>query len=474
MLKEWKKVKLILALALITTQLFTFAGCAKGSSATGNATKDSSATDNTTSTDSASSKKNAVTIKYTYWGGDLEKKTTDALVKNFEAQYPNIKVDAQQISTDYLTKLNTMAAGNELPDVAYMSESALLQWNDMGMFIPLSELYSEEESAKKLDSVQFKDEDGKIISTSVSDEIMVLYYNKDLFKEAGIETPPADAKNAWTWDEMIKVAQKLTTDANGKHPTDAGFDPENIVTYGINVPTTEMTWMSFVMSNGGGLVSKDGKELLFGSDATIEALQAIADLANVYHVCPSPAQASSVPTVDTALLTKKVAMSIDGQWSCQTLGEAAKTESLNFGIGVLPKFKDAVTVNAGTGIVLFDGTKHKEEAKIFAQYLMDPNNSMTYIEEGLWMPNEKDWYTSEDLINKWTGNNNQYHPAEYKTAVIDYALNNTVQMPWYYTSKYQKMVEIIDPALDKVWYGEDTAEHVVKNDIMPQLEQIFK
>jgi multiple sugar transport system substrate-binding protein len=410
-----------------------------------------------------------VTLKYTYWGGNLEKKTTDAQVAEFEKTHPNVTVDAQQIPTDYLTKLNTMVASNTLPDVAYMSEGALVNWAEKGMFLKQP---VDMEAGKKLETLQFKNKAGEVVSTSVANEIMVLYYNKDLFQKAGMETPPADANNAWTWDKMIEVAQALTVDKNGKHPTDSGFDANNIVTYGFNIPKWEMGWLPFLMSNGGGIVSTDGKELLFGKQETIDALQKVADLATKYHVCPSPAQSSAVPATDTALMTNKVAMTVDGQWACQVLGQAKIDKNLNFGIGVLPKLKDPVTTNSGTGIVVFNTTKHEKEAMEFARFVMSPENSLEFINGGLWMPNQEDWYTDQSLIDKWTANNNAFHPAEYKTAVIDYALNNVVQEPWYYLAYHDELLNIINPALDNLWAGKDTAENVVKG-IMPQLQAIF-
>lgn len=55
--------------------------------------------------------------------------------------------------------------------------------------------------------------------------------NIDVFEKAGIDWMKI-RKDGWTWDEFIAAAQKLTVDKNGKHPTDAGFDPANIQTWG--------------------------------------------------------------------------------------------------------------------------------------------------------------------------------------------------------------------------------------------------
>lgn len=459
-----KRSKGILACIMTACLIATLiSGCSSS-----NATNSNTANNNGTNVSKGKTK-----LIYSYWGDALEKKTTEALLKKFMDSHPDIEVEGMQIPyANYLTKLNTMAASNTLPDVANMMEPNALQWADKNMFVDLTDMYSTGKIAKKLDSTIFK-LNGRIIGSSVADEIMVLYYNKDIFKEAGVETPPADAENAWTFDKFVETAKKLTKDKNGKHPDEAGFDEKNIVTYGVNWPTQNMEWywIPMAVSNGGGLVSQDASELLLDKPETIEAIQSIADLANKHHVAPSPAQASTIPTLDTAFLSKKVAMAVDGQWSCQVLGQAKKDQNLNFGIGVLPKFKTPATTNTGTPIVIFKTSKNVDASKQFFTFIMDPNESIENLQSGVWMANEEKWYKDSDLIKKWT--DNPIHVPEYKTAVIDYALKYTSQEPWYFCPTYTRMMDSANASLSKVWLGTDTAQNVIKKEIMPTIKPIF-
>ena len=56
-------------------------------------------------------------------------------------------------------------------------------------------------------------------------------------------------------------------------------------------------------------------------------------------------------------------------------------------------------------------------------------------------------------MRKWA--DNDVHPpfAQYKTAVIDYAMNNAVQVPWYYFPSYDKLDTLINSGIDDVWNG---------------------
>ncbi|MCF6409100.1 ABC transporter substrate-binding protein [Pseudalkalibacillus salsuginis] len=444
----------IFSILFLITSLIT--GCLGGTDATGTTKKDG-----------------VVQLKFTYWGGPLEKKAIEGVIKDFNDSHPKIQVNPQQVQGSYLEKMNTMASSNTLPDLGYFSEGSLPTWLENGKIKDLKPLFESGEINEKLDYAIFQfDDDGPIGGASVANEVYNIYYNKDLFDEKNIPYPPTKAEDAWTWEEFIDVAKKLTVDRNGKHPDDPGFDPKNIKTYGVNNFSTR--YEPYIYSNGGGIVSLDGKDILIDEPETIEALQKIADLMYVHHVMPKPSDLSTIPNVDTALLTKRVGMTLDGQWALQELGKAKVDKNLNLGIGVLPKFKEPVTSSEGTPIVVFDTKNSKEnwdETKEFLKFIMDPENSLPLIQSGLWMPNEVQWYKDPELIKKWT--DNPVHPPEYKEAVIDWAMNNVRQNPNYYWKDRSKVNQILTPALDQLWSGEKTAEEVVKDDIMPKIEKQF-
>jgi len=90
-----------------------------------------------------------------------------------------------------------------------------------------------------------------------------LWYNKDLFDEAGLEYPPhefgapyADGDD-WTFDKLRELAIFLTVDAEGNTPTDDGFDPDNIVQFGYHPMWTDIRgqWTFF---GAGNFVDADG------------------------------------------------------------------------------------------------------------------------------------------------------------------------------------------------------------------------
>ncbi|GIN71478.1 putative ABC transporter substrate-binding protein YesO [Bacillus sp. J14TS2] len=418
-------------------------------------------------------KEKGVSLTMTYWGGPLEKESVEALIKTFNDQHDDIHVKAQQVNEGYIEKLTSQAASNKLPDLGYFPEGSLPAWVENGRIKDVSELYESGEIGNKLSYSIFQfEEGGPIGGSSVANETNNIYYNKQFFDEQGVDYPPTKAEDAWTWEEFIEVARKFTVDREGNHPGESGFDPKNIETYGISNFT--YFYENFLLLNEGGIISEDGKTILLGSKNTIDALQAIQDLMYVENVMPKPSQLSTLPATDTALLTGRVAMNIDGQWAMQELGKAKKEKSLDLGIGVLPKMKKAVTLTTGTPIVVFNSdnaNENWEETKTFLTFIMDPENSLPLIQGGLWMPNEESWYTDEELIKKWT--NTEIHPEEYKEAVIEWGLNHVVQNPNYYWGDRSKASTIINPGLDQIWNNQKPAKDAILDDILPKLKDEF-
>ncbi len=408
-------------------------------------------------------------LVFSYWGGGYEKEIVEDALRRFTEQ-TGIPVEGMHIPEDYNTKLTAMAAANTLPDLGYMSESLVVEWGMNDMFVDMTDMYSQPDFAKKLEQNTFKTPDGKILGTSLGNEVALMFYNKAIFDAAGVPYPPSKAEDAWTWEEFVEVAKKLTKDSSGKTPNDEGFNPDDIVTYGCRLPKWGMMYYPFLYSNGGGFYSEDYKELLLNKPESVEVFQKMADLIYVDHVHPTPDQNSTVPGMDAAFLSNCLAMQVDGQWSLQALAEAHKEDDIQFGIGVLPKFKEPATSNVGCPVVVFKSSKQQENALKLARFLQDPGSVLPLIQSGLWQANEQDWYTDEEKIAQWITEG--VHPEEYRTAVIDYCKDYLRENPFFKLAGTNKIDDLIGPALDQVWSGKMTAQEAIDG-AMPEIQKVW-
>ncbi len=416
--------------------------------------------------------KGPVTLQYAFWGDQNEINATNAYLNGYMAKHPNVKIDALNFgsNTDFNTKITTLAASNTLPDLGYFYEPNVLTWGMSGKFVDLTDFYKSQPA--KLDAIKFVTPDGKIVGVSVANEIQVIWYSKKMFDAAHLPYPPADASKAWSWDKFVQVAKLLTKDARGRTPNDKGFDPQNIRQFGTWVQDWWMPWLTFAISNGGGLVNEDGTKLIMDSPATIEAIQKMADLVTVDHVSPAPGTQQMPTAASTALLSQQVAMVVDGTWDLQTLGITKQQQGLDFGVGVLPYMKTLATSSVGTPIVVYKSSKHIPESLELLKFVMNPENALPLETSGLWLPNEKQWYTDSKMISQWV--DNPVHPPEYKAAVVDFALNYSHRLPQYYVPTFSKMDDVIEAALQQVWLGQKTAADVINKEIMPKITPIFQ
>lgn len=83
-----------------------------------------------------------------------------------------------------------------------------------------------------------------------------MWYNKDMFDEAGIDYPDG----SWTWDEFYDIAEKLTKEDGSQY----GF--------AANPSNEQDTWMNIIYSMGGCVLTDDNKSG-FDDPNTIKAME---------------------------------------------------------------------------------------------------------------------------------------------------------------------------------------------------------
>jgi multiple sugar transport system substrate-binding protein len=395
-------------------------------------------------------------LKFTYWGSEMEKVAIEGMVAAFEARNPDIDVQAIQIPyEDYLAQITAMTMQGQPPDVGYFPSLQAPVWAQEGKLLDLTELVQTDPLfASALPETRYYFGDERIVGLNTAVETTLLFYNKDLFDRAGLAYPPSDPAKAWTWEQFVEAAKKITVDAQGKHPGEMGFDPAAIVTYGAAFDKSYegWAWYPFIFSNGGEAVDEAGKQLLLDSPAAAEALQALADLMWSHHVAPTPEQDLNLPGYVTMLQTGNLAMHIAGQWS---LLDFASVTDLRFGVAVLPKFKTPTTMVLGSPTVIFANTKHREAAIRFYKFHNNPE-AVDLFARGLWMPLQKAYYTEPAKMKLWL--DNPAHPAEMRPAFTDYTVNYSRPLPSYYLRNYAEVLDgAIRPALEKIWNNQATA-----------------
>jgi multiple sugar transport system substrate-binding protein len=167
---------------------------------------------------------------YTWWA-DSERTMGEALVADFLATRPNIKVEQNHNNTEYLSRINTMMASGNPPDLFYLNEYLLNEWGEKGAVEDLYPYFQKagiDADKFYVPSALYKT-GNHLWGINAAMVTICFFYNKELFRQAGITPPPDSATNPWTWDQFVDAAKKLTKDSQGRTPNDPGFNYDQVV-----------------------------------------------------------------------------------------------------------------------------------------------------------------------------------------------------------------------------------------------------
>lgn len=454
-----------LAALLLCTAL---AGCSGNANNANSQADGASATQTATAGTQDSSQKD-VTLELLYWGDDAQKKLVEAAVERYTAD-TGVKINAQVLPADgtFDTFIQTRLESGELPDISYMGEADIQKYNEMGILADIGDLMDSGKIPPKLDAITIHSPDQKVIGVGLSNQLELMFYSKSKFDAAGIAYPPTKVEEAWDWDTFVTNAKKLTTDTKGRTAADPAFDSAMVENYGVGMTAgREFHHFWAAAANGGGIVSPDGKEFLWDSPKSVEGIQKLADLANKDKVASSFNYTWNTgigSAVDA--LSGGYAMVISGSWD---LANIKGNEDI--GVGVLPKMERAVTMNAGAPLVVYNTSKHIEEAKDFYAYMVNPDNALDLLKSGAWLPNQSDWYTDPALIDKWTGD----LPPSAKETILSYstAKDAIVQWPAYYVPAYIKMNTEYEKVIDPGLAGKKSIKEIYDS-VMPTIKKVWE
>jgi multiple sugar transport system substrate-binding protein len=309
------------------------------------------------------------TVRVGSWeSGDALKPWNNAIA-SYEAAHPNVKIQLEAVPQDYGTKLLAELASGTAPDVFMSGDGDVSKWVSLGAVENLDPYIS---GSNGFDPsilfpavADFGKVNGSTYYLTKDYSPLVVYYNTDLFKKAGVDVPTAQ----WTEADLLAAAQKLTIDANGNDATSASFDPTTIKQWGIQMPYTwDRAIEPIIYANGGSMIAADGSKFTgaMNSDATISALQWYSDLYLKYHVTPTNADVQAYSGTDL-FQSGLVAMYWNGVWP---LNGYKAVSGLNFGT-INPPSGSAGSANVlcWSGFALYSQSQNKDAAWDFLKYI---------------------------------------------------------------------------------------------------------
>ena len=373
-------------------------------------------------------------IRFSSWGSQSETALLVPLIKDFERQNPDIKVEFLHIPQNYFQKLHLLFASNLAPDVVFLNNYYAPKYVKAGLLEDLTPYINKNEYFKKsLDGFTF---DSKIyaIPRDVSD--VVVYYNKDIFKKNNTPFP----KDNWTIEDYIKTARMLSKDLNN--------DGKNDV-WGTGYETDTIFWLPFLMSNNASILSKDGQKVVINSAAAQKALNMYSEIANKYHAAPQKQQSASL-TMAQMFLQQRIAMHISGRWLVPKYRSDAK---FDWDVAQFPRGTVGSVVNIdSSGYAVSKSSKHKDEAIKFVKYISSKDSLNILSKSGLIVPARKDTAYSRNFLT-------QEKPLN--AAAFLKAVETGTATP--VNEDYQKITDRLGIILEPVFLGKKKAEDVLSS-----------
>lgn len=297
----------------------------------------------------------------------------EEMVAAFEATHPNIKINMQSMhwGSEYELRLRTeLAAGNH-PDIMAIDSPNLALYANSGSLLSIDSYMKEEGNIKDipegvLKGLTYKDE---IYLAPIVESSIALFYNMNLFREAGIPFPSGNPNHPMTWDEVLEIAKKINNPAKGV----IGIDPAQGFKVGEGPAYFKMP---ILWQFGADVLSPDGStaEGYLNSKEALEALQFYQDLYFKHGV-------AEVEMPPAPFETDKLGMTILGSWA---ISELQQTPGFvlgeDFGVAPLPRRQNQVVPNGGWALGISSKTKHPEEAWEFVKFATGYEGSKKFVE----------------------------------------------------------------------------------------------
>jgi len=308
-------------------------------------------------------------LRYMAWGNPEQLQVDEHLAREFEKRNPKVRVHVYRVpGSSYADKLQLMLASRTAPDVMRVDHYMFPALVRKDYFLNLQPFITAEPKGflddftpTALDECRWN---GQLYAMNVLFGSVMVYYNKNLFAQAGVPDPyKLSREGKWDWDAFVRAAQALTVHDAGGHPTQFG---STMVTFPL--------YASVVWNNGGDFMNHDLTRFTLGDDPKgVEAIQEYADLRWKSHATPTPADNALSPfTFESG----KMAMNWDWAGATPRFRKNIK-DKFEWDIAPPPTGPAGDhPVVKGNQLAAFKETPHPELAWEFIKFMTGPDAEM--------------------------------------------------------------------------------------------------
>ena len=270
------------------------------------------------------------TFTFATWAAGVELQEFNEIIDRVNQKADGkYKIEVLSVPSDYYVKLSTYIAAKKTPDFFWLTQELISKYAKMGA---ITDITDKLESSSNLTKEQYYPGvlksamyEGRCYGLPWIANPLIVFYNQDLFDEAGIPYPSPDGE--WTWDEFIDIAKRLTTtkaDAFGNEYKQYGY----VVDGWPNIET-------FIWAGGGDIIAENGVDILLDSQESINGLAILSKILKA-DISPSYSEVSSLGSNNVWFEKQRAAMFMGGIQDNFETKVSEMPESEQFRIGYAP------------------------------------------------------------------------------------------------------------------------------------------
>ncbi len=387
-------------------------------------------------------------------GGALTK-IVDGIVADFETANPDIDVNAIYAGNYNDARVKALAAlqSGDPAQLSVMFSIDVHELMDLDAIVPFDDVVTSDEEKQWLDSfypalMENGKVDGKTYGVPFQRSTIVMYYNKDMFREAGLdpEKPPT------SWEELAEVGAALTKkNADG-----------NVETWGAMIPSTGYQYWMFgalTKQQGRVLMNQEGNETYFNDPKVVDALNFWKDLGSKHAVMPEGI--IEWGTLRQNFLEEKTAI----MWhSTGNLTTVKNNATFDFGVAMLPAGSELGSPTGGGNFYIFkDATEEERAASLkLIRFMTSPEQAEKWSIETGYMGVSPAAYDTPELAEYVK----TFPPAAIARDQLQHA---TAELSTHQAGRVRKL---LDDAIQSVLSGQSTAEEALDS-AQKQAERIL-
>ncbi|HET9508034.1 MAG TPA: sugar ABC transporter substrate-binding protein [Gaiellaceae bacterium] len=325
-------------------------------------------------------------VRFLVFGEPEELKAFRAVVAAYAEERPDEPVQLVEATerSDLITRLSTSLAAGRPPDVFVMNYRYYGQFASKGAIEPIEERLAasgvfepDDFYPEALEAFRWQ---GEQLCLPQNVSSLVVYYNRDLFRRAGLPDP----QPGWTWNELISIAARLTTDEAGNpvassDPDQGGGAPPSV--YGLGVEPTLIRIAPLVWSNGGELVDDVDRPTRFALE-TPEAIAALDAFFALRPVIPPDVEVEAEDD-ESRFANGRLAMILSSRRATPTFRTITDFE---WDVAPLPVLREPAGILHSDAYCITSASERKDAAWRFVEFALSEEGQRITARTGRTVP----------------------------------------------------------------------------------------